>query len=71
MPATHDVARQGSAEPYVGFPAAVRVFATIEGLAPFGLISQMLFGLVVLATARPLWAWFDAAEVPDSEARQP
>lgn len=34
------------------------VFATVDGLTPFGLINQTLFGVVVLATARPLWVWF-------------
>jgi hypothetical protein len=37
------------------------VFATSDGLAPFGLINLTVFGAVVLVTARPLWRWFGRA----------
>ena len=34
------------------------VFAVVGGLSLFGVISQSLFAVLILATARPLWAWF-------------
>lgn len=34
------------------------VFATVGGLAFFGVISQSLFAALVFVTARPLWLWF-------------
>ncbi|MFJ2370627.1 hypothetical protein [Microbacterium sp. NPDC087665] len=34
------------------------VFATVGGLASFGVISQSLFAALVFVTARPLWIWF-------------
>lgn len=34
------------------------VFATVGGLASFGVITQSLFAVLVLVTARPLWTWF-------------
>lgn len=49
------------------------VFATMEGLTPYGLINLSLFGAIVLATAPSLWAWFgaDARTKPDAGTRQP
>jgi len=34
------------------------VFATVGGLSSFGVITQSLFALLILVTARPLWVWF-------------
>jgi hypothetical protein len=34
------------------------VFALVGGLSLFGVISQSLFAVLILATARPLWRWF-------------
>ncbi|MGA1838843.1 hypothetical protein VD659_18140 [Herbiconiux sp. 11R-BC] len=34
------------------------VFAVIGGLPLFGVISQSLFAVLILVTARPLWRWF-------------
>ncbi|WP_052521617.1 hypothetical protein [Agreia bicolorata] len=34
------------------------VFATVGGLSFFGVISQSLFAVLILVTARPLWIWF-------------
>lgn len=34
------------------------VLAMTEGLSFAGLVNQSLFAVLVLATARPLWAWF-------------
>ena len=41
------------------------VFATFDGLSPFGLINLTLFGAVVLATARPLWRAFIDTPIDD------
>lgn len=38
------------------------VYATIGPPQLFGVLSQTLFALVVLATAHPLWQWFGAGE---------
>jgi hypothetical protein len=34
------------------------VFAVVGGLSLFGVISQSLFAVLILVTARPLWVWF-------------
>jgi len=34
------------------------VFATVGGLSVFGVISQSLFAVLILVTARALWTWF-------------
>ncbi|MFB2585846.1 hypothetical protein [Herbiconiux liukaitaii] len=34
------------------------VFALVGGLSLFGVISQSLFAVLILVTARPLWIWF-------------
>ena len=34
------------------------VFAMVGGLSLFGVISQSLFAVVILVTARSLWRWF-------------
>ncbi|MCS5718464.1 hypothetical protein N1027_09970 [Herbiconiux sp. CPCC 205763] len=34
------------------------VFALVGGLSLFGVISQSLFAVLILVTARPLWTWF-------------
>ncbi|TAJ47314.1 MAG: hypothetical protein EPO52_12505 [Herbiconiux sp.] len=34
------------------------VFVLVGGLSLFGVISQSLFAVLILVTARPLWAWF-------------
>ncbi|MBD8536844.1 hypothetical protein [Plantibacter sp. CFBP 13570] len=34
------------------------VFVLLGGLSWFGVISQSLFAVLILATARPLWIWF-------------
>ena len=34
------------------------VFATVGGLSPYGVISQSLFAVLILLTARPLWTTF-------------
>jgi hypothetical protein len=34
------------------------VFAVVGGLSYFGVISQSLFALLIVVTARPLWRWF-------------
>jgi hypothetical protein len=34
------------------------VFALVGGLSLFGVISQSLFAVLILVTARPLWRWF-------------
>ena len=34
------------------------VFATVGGLSPYGVISQSLFAVLIVVTARPLWIWF-------------
>jgi hypothetical protein len=34
------------------------VFAMVGGLSLFGVISQSLFAVIILVTARPLWKWF-------------
>ncbi|GLK17315.1 hypothetical protein [Herbiconiux flava] len=34
------------------------VFAVVGGLSLFGVLSQSLFAVLILATARPLWIWF-------------
>ena len=34
------------------------VFAMVGGLSFFGVISQSLFAVLILVTARPLWIWF-------------
>ena len=34
------------------------VFALVGGLSAFGVISQSLFAVLILVTARPLWRWF-------------
>ena len=34
------------------------VFAVVGGLSYFGVISQSLFALLIIVTARPLWRWF-------------
>ena len=38
------------------------VYATIGGLSLFGVLSQTLFGILILVTARPLSAWFTAID---------
>ena len=37
------------------------VFAVVGGLSYFGVISQSLFALLIIVTARPLWTWFGQA----------
>jgi hypothetical protein len=34
------------------------VFVMVGGLSLFGVISQSLFAVLILVTARPLWRWF-------------
>jgi len=34
------------------------VFVVVGGLSLFGVISQSLFAVLVVVTARPLWRWF-------------
>jgi hypothetical protein len=34
------------------------VFVMVGGLSIFGVISQSLFAVLILVTARPLWRWF-------------
>ena len=34
------------------------VFVLLGGLSWFGVISQSLFALLIIVTARPLWRWF-------------
>ncbi|MFB2554891.1 hypothetical protein [Herbiconiux liangxiaofengii] len=34
------------------------VFVMVGGLSLFGVISQSLFAVLILVTARPLWIWF-------------
>ncbi|MFB2582360.1 hypothetical protein ACEXQD_14015 [Herbiconiux sp. P15] len=34
------------------------VFVLVGGLSLFGVISQSLFAVLILVTARPLWRWF-------------
>ncbi|MDN4640343.1 hypothetical protein QCD70_08830 [Agreia sp. PsM10] len=34
------------------------VFAVVGELSYFGVISQSLFALLIVVTARPLWRWF-------------
>lgn len=34
------------------------VFVVVGGLSWFGVISQSLFAVLILVTARPLWRWF-------------
>ena len=34
------------------------VFATVGGLSVFGVVSQSLFAVLIVVTARPLWVWF-------------
>ncbi|KQP54558.1 hypothetical protein ASF51_14710 [Agreia sp. Leaf283] len=34
------------------------VFAVVGGLSYFGVISQSLFAVLIVVTARPLWRWF-------------
>jgi hypothetical protein len=38
------------------------VFALVGGLSFFGVISQSLFAVLILVTARPLWTWFGNRE---------
>jgi hypothetical protein len=42
------------------------VFVMVGGLSLFGVISQSLFAVLILVTARPLWRWFGP-----SSAREP
>ncbi|MFB2582362.1 hypothetical protein ACEXQD_14025 [Herbiconiux sp. P15] len=49
------------------------VFVLVGGLSLFGVISQSLFAVLILATARPLWRWFEPSSLReranlDSEA---
>lgn len=37
------------------------VFALVGGLSLFGVISQSLFAIFILATMRSLWSWFKRA----------
>jgi hypothetical protein len=37
------------------------VFVMVGGLSLFGVISQSLFAVLILVTARPLWIWFGTA----------
>jgi hypothetical protein len=37
------------------------VFVMVGGLSLFGVISQSLFAVLILVTARPLWKWFGQA----------
>lgn len=34
------------------------VFALVGGLSLYGVISQSLFAVLIVVTARPLWIWF-------------
>jgi len=34
------------------------VFAMVGGLSLFGVMSQSLFAVLIVVTARPLWIWF-------------
>jgi hypothetical protein len=34
------------------------VFVMVGGLSLFGVMSQSLFAVLILVTARPLWKWF-------------
>ncbi|MGD8167533.1 hypothetical protein ACEXOS_009965 [Herbiconiux sp. P16] len=34
------------------------VFVMVGGLSLFGVLSQSLFAVLILVTARPLWKWF-------------
>ena len=34
------------------------VFAMVGGLSLFGVVSQSLFAVLIVVTARPLWVWF-------------
>jgi hypothetical protein len=47
------------------------VFATVDGLSPLGLINLTLFGIVMVATARPLWRWFGTRVRPVARVGQP
>jgi len=38
------------------------VFVVVGGLSLFGVISQSLFAVLILVTARPLWIWFGRTE---------
>jgi hypothetical protein len=41
------------------------VFAVIGGLSIFGVLSQSLFAVLVIVTARPLWMWFGRSSQRD------
>ena len=42
------------------------VFVMVGGLSIFGVISQSLFAVLILVTARPLWRWFGRSSPPRS-----
>jgi hypothetical protein len=37
-------------------------FAVVGGLSVFGVVSQSLFAVLIVVTARPLWTWFASVE---------
>ena len=44
------------------------VFAMVGGLSLFGVLSQSLFAVLILATVRPLWRWFGQSSTRERAA---